>query len=177
MLEHPVERGSPALDHEDAVPMLRWPADADRRRELRAAGRPRLLLVAPDADPPAGWDPLEDWIRTPAEPDDLHARVAAIRRRAAAGLRPGPSVDGDGVLWSSSDWVALAPIEAAVMRVLIARRGAVVPRADLVDAAWPAGTSDPRALDARLKRLRRLIGPLGLTIHTVRSRGYVLDTG
>jgi DNA-binding response OmpR family regulator len=134
-----------------------------------------LLLIPQGITPPPGWDPLEDWVRVPADPDELHARITSVRRRATAGLEPAPRVDADSMLWHRGRWVALPPIEAALMRLLADRHGALVGREALVAAAWRDGISDRRALDARIKMLRRRIRPLDLAIRTVPRRGFLLE--
>jgi hypothetical protein len=170
------ERGGPDADDHQTVVLLSWPAEDDRRRQLQATGSPRLLLIAPGITPPPSWDPLEDWVRVPADPEELHARASSVRRRAAAGLEPAPRVDDNDLLWHRGAWVALPTIEAAFMRLLVDRHGALVARESLVAAGWHDGISDRRALDARLKMLRRRIEPLQLVIHTVPRRGFVLES-
>ena len=159
------------------IALLRWPADADRRSELTGDGRPRLLLLDPEADPPASWDVLEDWVRMPADPSEIEARIATLMRRLPS-ERPAPILDGDGVLRVGSRWVALPPIEARVVTALLARPEAVVSRERLLDAGWPtsqpAGSTNGQILDGRIKLLRRRLVEVGLEIHTVRGVGFVL---
>jgi len=70
--------------------------------------------------------------------------------------------------------VALSPKEEVVARQLIAGGQRVVTRQRLVTAGWPGGGSRTTALDKVVGRLRRRLAPLGLTIHTVRARGFLL---
>jgi hypothetical protein len=65
-----------------SVAILAWPEHADQAAECSRTGHPRLLLVAPDGEPPADWDDLTDWVRLPVDAQDLCARVAALRWRA-----------------------------------------------------------------------------------------------
>ena len=159
------------------IALLRWPADADRRKELSAEGRPRLLLVEPDAPPPATWDVLEDWVRLPADPAEIEARIATLMRRLPT-ERPAPVLDDDGVLRVGPRWVALPPVEARGVAALLARPEAVVSRGNLVDAGWPdgepAGSTNGQILDGRIKLLRRRLVDVDLEIHTVRGVGFVL---
>jgi hypothetical protein len=60
--------------------VVRWPAEAGRRAELAAQGRPRVLLVEAGAVPPP-LAPEEDWLRLPAPPADLRARRTRLARR------------------------------------------------------------------------------------------------
>ena len=62
-----------------------------------------------------------------------------------------------------------------LVEVLLARCSSVVSRRDLGVAAWPDGVPGTRAVDARLRRLRDRVEPLGLQIHNVRRRGLLLE--
>ena len=156
-----------------SVAILAWPEQADAAAACARAGRPRLLLVATDAEPPADWDDLTDWVRLPVDDRDLCARVAALQRLASS--VPEPVLDEYDVLRRGDRWTALAPIEARLMEALLARCGSVVSRRDLGSAAWPNGMPGARAVDARLRRLRDRVEPLGLRIHNVRQRGLLLE--
>jgi DNA-binding response OmpR family regulator len=92
-----------------------------------------------------------------------------------ASRMPEPSLDEFDVLWRGDRWVALAPIEARMLEVLLARCGSVVSRRELGSAAWPDGVPGTRAVDSRLRRLRDRVEPLGLQIHNVRRRGLMLE--
>src|SRR3954466_11390447 len=65
------------------VVIVRWPAERERREQLRRGGRPRLLLLEDGAPPPDPDDCLEDWARAPIDEADLRARVAALELRAS----------------------------------------------------------------------------------------------
>jgi Transcriptional regulatory protein, C terminal len=156
------------------VALVHWPAEEDRREELRRAGQPRLLLVERGA-PPIPSDELEDWIRLPAEDIDLRVRVEALRRRTDAAGDAVPQLDDDGVLRVGDRWVSLPPVEARLTGALIDRFGAVVSRESLARSGWPGGSPGRNALDVHVLRLRRRLSPLRLAIRTVRSRGYLLE--
>jgi DNA-binding winged helix-turn-helix (wHTH) protein len=79
------------------------------------------------------------------------------------------------VLTYGNGWVPLPPIEETIVRRLLDSFGTTVSRSDLVAEAWPDGGRGPRALDTKIHRLRNRLAPLGLAIHTVRCRGFVLD--
>jgi DNA-binding response OmpR family regulator len=157
------------------VVLVRWPTESERREQLIDRGVPRLILLEEDADPPASTDCLEDWIRVPAGEGDVSARVAALSGRAARHTSGTPSLDADGVLRNGSAWAPLPPVEARLTDALLERFGAVVSRENLARAGWPDGAPGRNALDVHVLRLRRRIGPLGLVIRTVRSRGYLLE--
>ena len=48
-------------------------------------------------------------------------------------------------------------------------------RARLEAHGWPDGAPNARAIDARIKVLRRRIAPFGISIHTVRGEGYLAE--
>lgn len=136
---------------------------------------PRLLLVDPGEPPPQSADDLEDWVRVPADEVDLHARVENLNRRARNRTEVRPALDDDGVLRVNGTWVSLPPVEARLTGALLGRFGSVVSRDSLSTSGWPEGAPGRNALDVHVLRLRRRIAPLGLTIRTVRSRGYLLE--
>jgi DNA-binding response OmpR family regulator len=119
-------------------------------------------------------DPLEDWIRLPAEDRDVRARVATLEARASNGLAT-PEIDDDGLLRFRDRWVSLSPVERELAGALVERFGAVVGRELMARKAWPSGAPTRNALDVHILRLRRRIAPLGLEVRTVRSRGYLLQ--
>lgn len=157
------------------VALLRWPTDHARRVELAALRRPRLLLVEAGAVPPESDDCIEDWVQLPAGDLEVRVRMACLGRRAERHAPAVPSLDHDGVLRSRAGWVPLPPVEARLTSALLERFGGVVSREHLASAGWPAGAPGRNALDVHVLRLRRRIGPLGLAIRTVRSRGYLLE--
>jgi two-component system OmpR family response regulator len=154
------------------VVLLRWPEESVRRTELELVARPRLLLVDPSEPPPDCTDPLEDWIRMPADDRDVRARLRALVERAGVER---PQLDEDGLLWFRGRWVPLSPVEQALVGALIERFGAVTGREALRKRAWPEGLPSRNALDVHMVRLRRRIAELSLEIRTVRSRGYLLQ--
>jgi DNA-binding response OmpR family regulator len=84
-----------------------------------------------------------------------------------------PELDEFGVLRHHGSWVALSPVQESLMRRLLARFGLPVPRQQLRAEVWPESAS-PRTIDAHMFRLRDRIQPLGLFIHTIRGRGFIL---
>jgi DNA-binding response OmpR family regulator len=157
------------------VVLLRWPLERVRREELAASNRPRLLLVEAGAPAPAVDRALEDWIRVPADDADVRARVETLTRRVSEQERSRPELDPDGVLRFAGGWVSLPPVEARLTSAMIGRYGAVVSRDALATAGWPDGAPGRNALDVHVLRLRRRLAPLGLSIKTVRARGYLLE--
>jgi DNA-binding winged helix-turn-helix (wHTH) protein len=83
-------------------------------------------------------------------------------------------IDDGGLLHRGADWVVLSDLEWRLLEPLVARLGHVVRREELTSVAWPGGPVRPNALHVRITRARKRVEPLGLTITTVRGRGYVL---
>jgi hypothetical protein len=157
------------------VVVVRYPVEDTRLDDLRRAGCPRLLLVEGDADPPLIVGDDEDWIRSPADPRDVRARLDRLISRRVDGNGKPPRLDDDGVLRVGEKWVSLPPIEARLVKALLEREGAVVSRETLAAKGWP-GTSPARnVLDVHVLRLRRRVAGVDLVIRTVRSRGYLLE--
>ena len=95
---------------------------------------------------------------------------------AGTGAEPGddvPWLDPDGLLRWRDRWVAVSPNEEAALRLLLDRWGHMASRASLSAAVWPGGSSG-RALNTLVGRLRKRLEPLGLTIETIRARGFLL---
>ena len=161
--------------HSSEVDRVSWPDERERRQELAAAGRPRLLLVATDSAPPVAADEFEDWVRMPALPDDVEARVLGLLRRVEAREACRPRIDHQGVVRHGQAWTALPPVEARLVRTMLDRLDAVVSRSALERSGWPDGTPARNTLDVHIHRLRRRLGDVSLQVRTVRARGYLLE--
>lgn len=157
------------------ITLIRWPAEADRLPQLRENRIPRLLLVDEGSPPPIIADEFEDWVRVPAPEQDLRARVEGLSRRAEAAGHRHPDIDEHGVVRFNGSHTAVPPVEARLAEVLIERFGTVVGRDELSEAGWPGGHANRNALDVHVLRLRRRLAETGLSIRTVRSRGYLLE--
>jgi DNA-binding response OmpR family regulator len=157
--------------------VLRWPAEERLRQQLAWFGLPRLLLVEPGVRPPELLDDLEDWTPTPIDPDDLLARCATLRLRAAEPSGRTPMVDDDDLLWVGSSWVALTAAQAPVLRLLVQHLDRVVPFDDLAAAYGSAGGSrHPASVRTLVTRLATRVRTVGLELVTVRGHGVVLTS-
>jgi hypothetical protein len=152
----------------DVVPVTSTQARGTKRDD---ACRVRLFVVDPDSPPPP-IGALDDWVRLPTSVDELAARVSVLAGRAWRHREP-PSLDGDDVLRFRAGWVALAPAEAAVARILLDHFGSLTAHSELRRALSGLDHST-KSLTVRIWRLRRRVEPLGLEIHSVRGRGYIL---
>lgn len=168
----------------DGVTVVNWPVAADIRAARARDRLRRVLVIADDDPPPLVWDDLEDWVRENAGPAELAARTARLERRGPS--RPTavgavasvalPVLDADGIIRAADGrWASIPPVEARLLAPLLDRPDHVVHRSDLQRAAWPVSEVNDRALDGRIKLLRRRLVPLGLQIHTVRGLGFLLE--
>ena len=171
LLDAPLERSSEPSTV-DGVAVVRWPDEQARAEELARRSAPRLLLVAADTEPPAGDDPLCDWVQEPADELDVQSRIVALRNRASIER---PILGDHGVVWREGVWVPLSPIEARLTAAFLARPGRVLSRQRLEQVGWPEGLPSNRAIDARIKVLRERVAAIGIRIHTVRGQGYLAE--
>jgi DNA-binding response OmpR family regulator len=167
-----------AVDDVDTagVELVRWPEQRTLRDRFARDGIPRLLLVAPGAEPPRSLAFDEGWLRRPVVESDLRARARQLARTVAMIERAPPWIDERDQLHRGPNVVRLTPAEAAVARALLSAPGTVVERDALRQRLWPtADAPSLKAVDAVVYRLRRRVGAMHLHIRTVRSRGFVLD--
>jgi DNA-binding response OmpR family regulator len=173
----PTSTGPEPIQHAD-VTVLRWPRDARREVSLARHGSLRLLLVASDAEPPVLDDTRADWIRLPADEQDVAARLLGLVRRNAT-LVDAPRVDDADRLIYRGQWVGLSPIEARLAESLGRRFRNLVSTTELMTRAWPGeeGTAGPSesALRVHITRLRKRLAPIGLEVRSVRKQGLVMQ--
>jgi two-component system, OmpR family, response regulator len=84
-------------------------------------------------------------------------------------------LDEDGLLHAGAEWVALSDTEWRLVALMLDHRDHLVTRHELAEAAWPGRIVQDTTLNVTMKRVRRRLAPLGLTVTTVRGRGFVLS--
>ena len=122
----------------------------------------------------------DDYLGKPFAVAELRARVRALARRAPVAGRE-PVVIGncrlDFVARHASVLGRQAPVTArewAILELLVARRGRIVPRDELLKSAWRRVDDAARtSLDVLISRIRKKLG--AEVIRTVRGAGYTLD--
>ena len=87
-----------------------------------------------------------------------------------------PEIDDLGVVRFRGRWLALSPVQEAIVRCLVRRFGRPVTRAEVAAETWPQGAPALRTIDVHIHRLRPRLERIGLVIHTLRGRGFLLDT-
>jgi len=159
-------------------------------RELRRAlvQTPIILLTAKaqEAEKILGFESgADDYVTKPFSPRELRARIKAVLRRYSP---PGQDtyqfgdveVDfGRGELRRHGNAVEVTPIEFKLLAAFIQRRGRVLSREQLLDAAWDRDTHvTDRAVDAHIVNLRRKIESHPAEpkfLLSVRGLGYRFD--
>ena len=159
-------------------------------RELRRAhvGTPIILLTAKaqEAEKVLGLElGADDYVTKPFSPRELRARIKAVLRRFAhteQGAYRFGDVEVDfarAEVRREGTAVEVTPIEFKLLAVFIERRGRVLSREQLLEAAWDRGTHvTDRAVDAHIVNLRRKIEPHPAEpkfLLSVRGLGYRFD--
>jgi DNA-binding response OmpR family regulator len=158
-------------------------------RRLREAGVRTHVLVLSARDRVderiEGLDlGADDYLPKPFEFEELVARLRALVRRKYGAKDPvqrvGPlEVDtGKRSVRSEGREVHLTPAEFSVLEYLLARRGRVVPKQELVDHLYPdAKPGSENAVEVFVHQLRRKIasGAGGDVVRTRRGHGYLVE--
>lgn len=132
-----------------------------------------------------GFEPFDSSILLGDEPFHLASLTFGpdsidgwLTRLAAAelGIADTPFLDpADHTVDTGCARVHLSPLEFGVLQTLSARRGAPVPRVDLLEQVW--GTTydgGSNTVDAVIRTLRKKLGPVADRVETVRGVGYRL---
>ncbi len=161
-------------------------------RQLRHAHElPVIFLTARDGevDRVLGLElGADDYVAKPFSPRELVARVRARLRRVTAVTATGWCVHGRFGIDEAGHRVKfdevvldLTRYEYGLLLALLARPGAVLTRAQLMDRVWEdAPESGDRTVDTHVKTVRaklRDIAPASDPIRTVRGIGYAVEVG
>ncbi len=124
----------------------------------------------------------DDYVVKPFSLNELLLRVQAVLsrsrmrvERSGAVLRFGDlAVDESGHrTWVSDSEVELTPLEFRLLTTLMARKGRVQVRDQLIDDVWGLNAGlTARTVDVQIKRLRTKLGLVGSYIETIRGLGY-----
>lgn len=152
-------------------------------RQLRAQGHtmPIFVLTARDLlqDRIHGLDSgADDYLVKPFPPEELVARLRAVRRRQVAqgaarmALPGGVSIDLPGrAVWRGEQAVELTAREWSLLEALASRAGRVVTRSELESLSQGfEGDANSNVLEVHVSNLRRKLGRD--LIETVRGLGY-----
>jgi DNA-binding response OmpR family regulator len=138
-------------------------------RELRRARvkTPIILLTAKtqEAEKVLGLElGADDYVTKPFSPRELRARISAVLRRLeghALGVSPFGDVEIDydsAIVRKQGVPVELTALEFRLLSTFVERRGRVLSRAQLIDAAWEHGSHvSDRVVDTHVLNLRKKI--------------------
>jgi len=157
-------------------------------KELRREGIkiPIIMLTAKthEAEKIFGLEiGADDYITKPFSPRELRARIHAVLRRTSSEESPGTYRFGDcevdwdrGEVRKNGKSINLSALEFRILSAFIRRRGRVLSREQLIDAAWgPATIVSERVVDTHILNLRKKIEPEPAKpcyIRSVRGMGY-----
>ena len=151
-----------------------------RRKQMTV---PVIILTARDqvTDRIAGLNAgADDYLVKPFDLGELDARVAAVSRRYDG--RPQPVVQfGDMVidrphhtLTVAGEAVVLTSREWALLDLLVARPGVIVPKGQIEEALYEFGAEiESNTVEVYVSRLRKKVGKDRIT--TIRGIGYLLE--
>jgi len=86
-----------------------------------------------------------------------------------------PALDEYGLLRYRGHWVAVSSTEERVLRPLLGSWRHLVRSEQLVETVWPTTKVKANAIHTVVRRLRRRLQPLGLTVETIRARGFLME--
>jgi len=124
----------------------------------------------------------DDYVVKPFSMAELHARMAAVLRRASRGTPATQAVDIGGltidftarrVLRGGTE-VTLTRKEFDILAALARRPGMAVARDRIIIEVWQTSYVGPHVLDVHMAALRGKLGDPGL-VQTVRGVGYRLN--
>lgn len=156
------------------------------RNNDQVAHLPIILLTArgEENDQVEGFEAgADDYVIKPFSPRALVARVKAILRRQSSDPSAAEQVSVGELKMDLSSYrftvkgeeVRLGPTEFKLMHFFMTHRDRVYTRSQLLDQVWGENVVvEERTVDVHIRRLRKLLDPVGGAdaIQTVRGAGY-----
>jgi two-component system phosphate regulon response regulator PhoB len=157
------------------------------RRQEPTRSTPILFLTARDneIDRVVAFEiGADDYVAKPFSVRELVLRVRALLRRAKSpkdkSAPPSEThyerlrVDPDAhQVWVDGKEVSLTALEFRLLHTLMARRGRVQTRTQLLEDVWGVHADvTTRTVDTHVKRLREKLGDAGPYVETIRGVGY-----
>ncbi|KUO67261.1 MAG: PhoB family transcriptional regulator [Gracilibacter sp. BRH_c7a] len=125
----------------------------------------------------------DDYITKPFSLAELYAKVMALIKRSKGMVRneimTAGSIKLDSyrcMVFVNDKEVILAPMEFAILKILMENRGRIVNRESLIIRIWGYDfEGNDRVVDNHVKKLRQGLGDAAAQIKTVFKRGYKLE--
>lgn len=127
----------------------------------------------------------DDYVTKPFSLAELYAKVTALLRRSKGMVRKEIMAAGSIKLdpyrctvYVDEEEVILAPIEFAILKILMENSGKVISRDILIIRIWGYDfDGNDRVVDNHIKKLRKALGKASLQIKTIFKKGYKLEVG
>jgi len=128
----------------------------------------------------------DDYVTKPFALQELLARIEALRRRSARGVRPSKELLSAGAVtldpvrrevWVRGKLAALSPKEFELLRLIMTTRETILSRDQLMKKVWGHSRAlkiETRTVDQHIALLRKKLGPEHSLIETVSKSGYRL---
>ena len=125
----------------------------------------------------------DDYVIKPFSLAELYAKVTALLKRAKGMVRTEVMMVGSikldpyrCIAMVNEDEVELAPIEFAILKILIENPGQVMSRDIFLTRIWGYDfDGNDRVVDNHIKKLRQALGDASSQIKTVFKKGYKLE--
>lgn len=125
----------------------------------------------------------DDYVTKPFSLAELYAKVNALLKRSKGMIRRAVMTAGKIKLdpyryttYINDEEIILAPIEFAILKVLMENQGKVVSRDSLIIRIWGYDfDGNDRVVDNHVKKLRQALGNASAQVRTVFKKGYKLE--
>ena len=125
----------------------------------------------------------DDYVTKPFSLAELHAKVNALLKRSKGMIRREVMTAGKIKLdpyryttYINDEEIILAPIEFAILKILMENQGKVVSRDILIIRIWGYDfDGNDRVIDNHVKKLRQALGGASTQVRTVFKKGYKLE--
>jgi DNA-binding response OmpR family regulator len=125
----------------------------------------------------------DDYVTKPFLLAELYAKAVALLKRSKGMVRNKIMAAGSIKLdpyrctvYADDAEIILAPMEFAILKVLIENKGKVVSREGFINKLWGYDfDGNDRVVDNHMKKLRKALGDASTQIKTVFKKGYKLE--
>ena len=125
----------------------------------------------------------DDYVTKPFSLAELYAKVNALLKRSKGMVRREIMTAGkikidpySYTAYVNDEEIILAPIEFAILKILVESQGTVVSRDSLIIRIWGYDfDGNDRVVDNHVKKLRKALGNASTQIKTVFKKGYRLE--